>query len=156
MIKRNPPNFGMQDLTRKQEELIQELTAHFFKEGKMISVRVRPKEEDGFAPVSKGIAENPDCHISWDHAMACYNWKPLLVKDGERFRACVRFSGVDNIECARAIRDTILSDEDLRMIVYHGIKGSKETARKRQKLIRLIKLMFETDSLNMELLKQLV
>lgn len=145
----------IQDLTSKQEELIQELTALFSKEGKSISVRVKAKEEDGFAPTHKGWAENPDCHISWDHAMKCYNWKPMLVKDGKRFRACIRFSGVDNIECARTIRDTILSDEDLKMIIYHGVKGSKETAKRRKKLVRLIKLMFETDSLKMELLKEL-
>lgn len=154
--KININNLNKQDLTGKQQNLIKELVIEFLKEGKAISVKVEEKQPDGILLVGKEWGKDPNNQLSFNQAQNCYKWHPYMQRDGKRFRCSITFSGVQDAEIARKIRDTILSDEELKMILYNGIKGVKKDRQQKQKLIQVIKLMAEGGCVDLTTVKDLV
>lgn len=154
--KININNLNKQDLTGKQQNLIKELVIEFLKEGKSISVKVEEKQPDGILLVGKEWGKDPNNQLSLNQAQNCYKWHPYMQRDGKRFRCSITFSGVQDAEIARKIRDTILSDEELKMIIYNGIKGNELGKKEKKKLIGVIKLMAEGDCIDLTTIKSLV
>ena len=154
--KININNLNKQDLTGKQQNLIKELVIEFLKEGKAISVKVEKKQPDGILLVGKEWGKDPNNQLSFNQAQNCYKWHPYMQRDGKRFRCSITFSGVQDVEIARKIRDAILSDEELKMIVYNGIKGIPKDREQKQKLIKVIKLMAKGDCIDLTTIKALV
>jgi hypothetical protein len=149
-------NLNKQDLTAEQQNLIEQLVIEFLKEGKAISIKVEEKQPDGIILVGKGWAKDPNNQLSFNKEANCYRWHPYVQRDGKRFRCNITFSGVQDAEVARKIRDTILSDEELKMILYNGIKGVKKDRQQKQKLIQVIKLMAEGGCVDLTTVKDLV
>ncbi len=148
-------NLNNHDLTAEQQNLIEQLVIEFLKEGKAISVKVEEKQPDGILLVGKAWGKDPNNQLSFNKDANCYAWHPYIQRDGKRFRCNITFSGVQDAEVARKIRDTILSDEELKMIVYNGIKGVKKDRQKKQKLIQVIKLMAEGGCVDLTAVKDL-